>query len=226
MTNCKICTSKYLKDIDEMISNKANEKYIQLWCKDRGFKVHLKDIREHIKETEFVPEKVEFKFNRIYLTINELKQELDIEDNIIQTYKSNTDKKINKFDLIELMQFILHQLRANINQLQNELNNILTYSSLDKLAELKNNKLIEQVRYQNAISELKQIQLLQLENKLIEKEKQNEKWSYAFVGFKAKLESIPSKVALQLSSISDKSEIKNILDNLILEAVEELNNGC
>ena len=69
------------------------------------------------------------------------------------------------------------------------------------------------------------MELKQLKGTLVNSVEQEEKWSYSFVGFKAKLESIANKVALQISSMNDKTEIENLLNKLILESIEELENG-
>lgn len=77
---------------------------------------------------------------------------------------------------------------------------------------------------EDKLAELKQIKLKQATRELVTKQELEEQWSYSLVGFKAKLEAIPNKTALELSSITSISNVENILTKLISEALEELDN--
>ena len=225
MDKCQICNSQYLSDINKMISQQANDKHIQSWCKERGFKLTLKAIKQHRRETSNTI-KVKSHIDdskKIYLSPRELQEKLNLTDEEANNYRLDLSQNSqNTSEFLEIINDIIDKLKDEISQLKDELDRLSNHTSQEKISNLKKQKLTEQVRLQNAIANLQEIKLKQLQGKLISSDLLEEKWSHSLVGFKAKLEAIPSKVALQLSSIDDEMEIENILNKLILESVEEL----
>ena len=90
------------------------------------------------------------------------------------------------------------------------------------LAELKQEKLEAQTRLLKTVARTKEIELEVALGKLVKDRELEEKWSYSLVGFKAKLESVPNKLALELSAIDNERCVKDVLHKSISEALSEL----
>ncbi len=226
--NCLICHSEYKDDIDRMICANANSKYIQTWCQNRNFKISYKEIRihrdNHINDLEKITvQKLEI--DPIYLKIEDALDKLDINNDELSKYLSANNLKIARSEelaLVPLMLYLINSRLEIIEALNKEFNQASNKSLTDKIRDLKAEKIKAQVRYQEAVANLRQVKLKQLNGELINCKDLEEKWAYATVGFKAKLESIPNKLALQLSSINDQTEIERILKDVIDESLDEL----
>jgi hypothetical protein len=231
MSKCPICESIFKDDIDKMISAGSNNKYLQNWCKERKFKVTLKAIENHQVSHLVLVEKVNLKLDEveaIYLTIDEISKQLDISYDCLLAYFSTNNIKVNKkqtYDVIEIMSYIARNLSTEVIKLNESLSKITLTDDQEVLMELKNKKIEAQNRLQTAIANLKEIKLKELQGELIANKCLESKWSYSLVGFKAKLESIPNKVSLELSAINNPQEVNCVLTKLITEALEELGHG-
>ena len=139
MNDCKVCQSSYKADINRMISNNANEKYIQSWCKERGLKLTLKSIREHIKEGKNLKSKAKkTDFSKIIVSEQELISKLNLKDSEVQAYKNSKGKASSqRLNIVEFMQFQLSNLTYEENQLREEFNQITGKSNTERLNELK-----------------------------------------------------------------------------------------
>ena len=120
------------------------------------------------------------------------------------------------------MGHITHNLSTEYEGLKEEYERVSNPCDREIIKELKNKKLIAQTRLQKAVANLKQIKLRELEGTLVTSQELEEQWSYSLVGFKAKLEAIPNKVSLELSSIDNRDRVNSVLTKLITEAIEEL----
>lgn len=228
MDNCPICSSVFKDDIDKMILAGSNNKHVQQWCKERKFKLTLKAIEyhrlNHLQTVEKVPRKVST-IEPIYLTIGEIEDRLDLGYEELLSYFSTNNIKVNKtqtYDVIEIMRHITMNLSTEYDGLKDEYQKISNPCDREIIKELKNQKLTAQTRLQTAVAELKQIKLQQLQGTLVTSQELEEQWSYSLVGFKAKLEAIPNKVSLELSSIDNRDSVNSVLTKLISEALEEL----
>lgn len=231
MDECSICKSVFKSDIDKMISAGSNNKYVQQWCKERKFKLTQKVIEHHkvnhLKHVEKVPTKLA-QIEPIYLTLAEIEENLDLPYDCLLSYFSANSIKVNKkqkYDVIDIMRHIARELSSEVDVLSDRLDKISSDCEKEVIKELKNNNIEAQTRLQTVVASLKEIKLKELQSVLVSNKYLEEKWSYSLVGFKAKLESIPNKLALQLSSISNQSSVENILTKLISESLEELENG-
>ena len=230
MDNCPICHSQYRDDIDNMLSKGAEIKYIQSWCKERNFQVTQKQLKQHrhlhLNQVEKV--EVEWSNDPIYLNLSSLEDKLKVERRELQAYFTQGNLPINQvqeYDAIAVMQYVINKNANEVTKLKLKLKKSLGSNSKDKILALKNKKLRQQIRFQKAVAASQEIKLNQLEGKLVKCEQLEEKWSYSLVGFKAKLESIPNKVALELSSVNEPSDVEKILNKLIEESLAELENG-
>ncbi len=228
MDNCPICSSAFACDINKMISAGSNNKHVQQWCKERKFKLTLKAIENHkVNHLKYI-EKVEQKLTKIepiYLTIGEIEQELDLPYDCLLPYFSSNNIKVNRqqsYDVIDIMGYIARILSNEVVELNERLEKISTPCDKEVIKELKNQKIEAQTRLQTVVASLKEIKLSELQGELVSSKNLEERWSYSLVGFKAKLESIPNKVALQLSDITNQKDVQIILAKLISESLEEL----
>lgn len=231
MNKCSICESVFLRDLDKMISAGSNNKYVQDWCKERKFKVTIKEIENHQVSHRVPIEKVRTeldKVEKIYLTLSDLEDLLDLPPVALLSYESTNNIRVNNsqtYDVIDIMSHIARELSTEASDLNDRLDEISSDCEKEVIKELKNKKIEAQTRLQTAVASLKEIKLKELQSVLVSNKDLEESWSYSLVGFKAKLESIPNKLALQLSSISNNSTVRDILTKLISESLEELSNG-
>ena len=231
MTKCPICESVLKDDIDKMISAGSNNKYVQEWCKQRKFKLTLKAIENHkvnhLKYIEKSPQQLEA-VESIYLTIGEITERLDLAYEYLLPYFSANNISVNKqhsYDAIKIMSYIARSLDDERIELTERLEEISNPCDKEAIKQLKNQKVEAQTRLQIAVASLKEIKLKELQGELVASKDLESKWSYSLVGFKAKLESIPNKVALQLSDISNPEDVQTVLAKLISESLEELQHG-
>ena len=231
MDKCSICESVFQGDIDKMISAGSNNKYVQQWCKERKFKLTLKTIENHkvnhLNHVEKVHQKLD-EVESIYLTIDEIEEQLDLPYDCLLPYFSTNKIKVNRqqsYDVIDIMGYIAQNLSTEVVELNERLEKISTPCDKEVIKELKNQKIEAQTRLQSAVASLKEIKLSELQGELVTSKNLEERWSYSLVGFKAKLESIPNKVALQLSDITNQKDVQSILAKLISESLEELQHG-
>ena len=239
MTRCRICNSPLITDIENMISKGANEQYIKDWASERSLTISLKAIQTHkdlhLKYVEQVKVKVSDS-EAVYLTakggermtLATIEKTLDVEYEQLLSYFSTNNIKVNRrktYDVIEIMRHLTNLYRDEADSLKNQLELMLPKNEKQALAQLKQQKLEAQTRLLTAVANIKEVQLQQAIGELVTNKELEEKWSYSLVGFKAKLESIPNKLALELSSITNKSNVENVLIKLINEALEELDNG-
>lgn len=231
MDKCLICNSAFKDNIDKMIFSGSNNKYLQQWCKDRKLNLSLQLIKEHQDNHLNYIEKTEVKLldsEPIYLNLSQIEDKLDIKHDELLSYFSSNNFKLNpeqEYDVLEIMTNLVNHLSQEVESLTNDLEQLIQPNEKETLSQLKNDKLTEQIRLQNAVYQLQQIKLQQAQRELVTKQELEEQWSYSLVGFKAKLEAIPNKTALELSSITSISNVEHILTKLISEALEELEHG-
>ncbi|MDJ0570301.1 MAG: hypothetical protein QNJ53_14840 [Pleurocapsa sp. MO_192.B19] len=231
MSKCIICTSVLKGDIERMISAGANNKHLQEWAKERSLLLTLKVIQthkiEHLKHIDRAEVETS-ELKPVYLTLGTISDLLDVEYSELLSYFSANQIKVNRqknYDLIAIIRHLIYKLSQEVETLKDTLENLSPKSEKQILASLKEQKLKAQTRLLTVVAHIKDVQLKQEIGVLLKSKELEEKWSYSLVGFKAKLESIPSKVALELSSIGDRDAVENVLGKLIDEALEELDHG-
>jgi hypothetical protein len=214
-----------------MIVDGANDKYIQNWAIERQQTLSLKALKthklEHLQAIENSTVEL-LEADAIYLTLDIIENELQIDYKELLTFFAANKIKVNRqknYDLIEIMRHLINRLSEEANSLNARLEEIEPTSDSETIRKLKGKKLKAQARLLNAVADVKEIKLKQMLKELVLNKELENQWSYSLVGFKAKLESIPNKVALELSSVTDESKVLNVLTKLITEALEELENG-
>ena len=224
MNDCPICQSEYKQAIDDMLRAKASYKYIQSWCKERNFKISQQKIKNHlVNHTNFtINSKVDISnIDSIYLKKTEVIEEFNLPDEVFNNWFAETSKK-DAYNVIPMMVKSIESLNEELKQVYCELQDATNRDLKNNLETLKVEKLNAQVRFQEGVAKLRHIELQKKKGILVSVKELKEKWSYSKVRFKAKLESIPNKLALRLSSIKDEKEIETILLNEISESLEEL----
>ena len=231
MSKCIICTSVLKGDIERMILAGANNKHLQEWAMTRSLRLSLKVIQTHKLEHLKHIDKTEVETSElksVYLTLGTIDDLLEVEYEELLTYFSANRIKVHhrkNYDLIAIIQHLIYKLSQEVQSLKDTLEDLSPKSEKLILASLKEQKIQAQTRLLTVVAHIKEVQLKQEIGVLLKSKDLEEQWSYSLVGFKAKLESIPSKVALELSSIGDCDAVENVLGKLIHESLEELDHG-
>ena len=113
---------------------------------------------------------------------------------------------------------LISALTHPISLLENELGEIKDNPN----AELRTQKLAAEVEKEKAIARLKNFEADEKEGKLVDAEQVKQVWNNHNANCKAKLLSIPAKLALELSGIEEPEIIQNRLTEVIDEALIEL----
>ena len=231
MAKCSVCTSSLKADIEKMIDNGANIQHIQTWARERDLKLTKRAIETHkVKHYGYV-ETTSLSvadFEPVTMTIGQIESVLDIGHEELLGYLAANNLKPHhrkKYDLIDILRYFTKQLSSDVNLLQQRLKQLTPNSQKLAMAELKQEKLEAQTILLKAVARTKEIELEVALGKLIKDRSLEEKWSYSLVGFKAKLESIPNKLALELSAIESDRDIQDVLHKSINEALSELEDG-
>lgn len=232
MAKCPICSSILQFDIEKMIDSGANIQHIQSWARERDLKLTKKAIETHkVKHYGYI-EKVERSleaFEPISMTTGQIESILNLsQDELVGYLEANNLKPHyrKKYDLIDILRYFNDRLSREVDLLQTSLKQLTSKSHLSVMAELKQSKLEAQTRLLKAVARTKTIELDVALGKLVSDRELENSWSYSLVGFKAKLEAIPNKLALELSAIESDRDIKNLLSRSIAEALSELQHGC
>lgn len=231
MNNCTVCTSSLKPDIEKMISDGANNQHIKTWAKQRNVNLTLKAIASHkVKHYGYIEtvNVTDFESEPVNLTLANIEEILEVDHEELLAYlgvKNIKPHQRKKYDVIDIMRFLIEQLKSETIALENKLDKLDSTSEKETMADLKQQKLEAQTRLLTAVADLKEVTLKQTLGELIPNKKLEEQWSYSLVGFKALLESIPNKVALELSSVTNQSSVAEVLTKLISEALEELEHG-
>ena len=231
MPECAVCTSILKPDIEKMIDCGANNQHIQSWAKERDLKLTKRAIETHkVKHYGYV-EKTSHSvidFEPVTMTLGAIESVIDVGHEELLGYLAANNLKPHhrkKYDLIDILRYFTQQLSSEVDLVQDKLKLLTPNSHSLAMAELKQSKLEAQTRLLKAVARTKEIELDVALGKLVKDSELEEKWSYSLVGFKAKLESIPNKLALELSAIESDRDVKDVLMGSISEAQKELENG-
>jgi len=231
MSKCPICASSLKSDIEKMIVLGANNQHIRDWASERGLRLTIKAIITHKTNHFDYVEKVSqpsLESESFGFTLSQIEESTNLSKDELLTYLAATNLKVHhrkKYDLIKVLKHFTKQLLERIKALEHKLNQLAPSSQKLAMAKLKQEKLEAQTRLLKAVARTKEIELAVALSKLIKNKELEERWSYSLVGFKAKLESMPNKLALELSAIDQSSNVRKVLCKLIEEALEELDNG-
>ena len=150
----------------------------------------------------------------IYLSAGEVGKYLDTSFRNVQNWADNGHvvKVDGKFGLISAFK---HQT----NQLQQQLEN---HKSKFDVSELKLRKLQAETDKEIAIARIRKLEADKMEGLLVDAEQVGTAWKGYVLRCRAKLLSLPNKLALELSGIDNEAEIERILQKTIDEALAEL----
>ena len=231
MAKCAVCNSSLKPDIEKMIDGGANNQHIQAWAKERDLKLTKRAIETHkVKHYGYV-EKTDLSIadiKPITMTLGQIESIINVGHEELLGYLAANNLKPHhrkKYDLIDILRYFTEQLSGEVDLLQNRLKQLTPNSQKLAMAELKQSKLEAQTRLLKAVARTKEIELSVALGKLVKDSELEEKWSYSLVGFKAKLESIPNKLALELSAVDSDRDVKDVLHKSITEALSELQDG-
>ena len=231
MAKCAVCTSILQPDIEKMIDAGANNQHIQAWAKERDLKLTKRAIETHkIKHYGYVEKTCQsiIDFEPITMTLGQIESLVNVGHEELLGYLAANNLKPHhrkKYDLIDVVRYFTQKLSGEVDLLQNRLKQLTPNSQKLAMAELKQSKLEAQTRLLKAVARTKEIELSVALGKLVKDRQLEDTWSYSLVGFKAKLESIPNKLALELSAIDGDIDIKSVLHKSISEALSELQDG-
>lgn len=228
MAKCAICSSILQPDIEKMIDLGANIQHIQSWARERDLKLTKRAIETHkVKHYGYI-EKIERSLDAIEpvtMTLGQVESILNVSHEELLGYLEVNNLKPHhrkKYDLIDILRYFNDRLSSEVELLQARLNQLTSKSHSSAMAELKQEKLEAQTRLLKAVARTKQIELDVTLGILVKDRELEQSWSYSLVGFKAKLESIPNKLALELSAIDGDRNVHQVLYRSISEALEEL----
>ena len=228
MAKCALCSSVLQPDIEKMIASGANIQHIQSWARERDLRLTKRAIETHkVKHYGYI-EKVEQSLDAIKpvtMTIGQIESILNVSHEELLGYLEANNIKPHhrkKYDLIDILRYFNDRLSSEVELLQARLNQLTSKSHSSAMAELKQEKLEAQTRLLKAVARTKQIELDVALGILVKDRELEQSWSYSLVGFKAKLESIPNKLALELSAIDGDRDVHQVLYRSISEALEEL----
>lgn len=141
---------------------------------------------------------------------------LDVTYRTVENWAAQGFVKRNKskYGLISALQHRNNQL---IDQLSTHKDNL-------DMGELKLQKLQADVDTQRAIARIKTVEALREESKVVDAEEVGAAWKNYVLRCRAKLLSLPNKLALELAGIDNEAQIKQILQKTIDEALAELTN--
>ena len=148
-----------------------------------------------------------------YLSAAEVARWCNVHYRTIENWKAQEkiESKDGKYGLKSAIAYRIGELVRELAEIKD-----------NPLAELKQQKLAAEVEAQKAIARIKFLEAEQKEEKLVDAEAVSVAWVNYIQSCKAKLRSMPAKLANQLSGISDPEEIREILLFWINEALTEL----
>lgn len=231
MSKCPICASDLKSDIEKLIVLGANNQHIKDWASERNLKLTLKSIITHkANHFDYVENLSQpcLESESSDVTLSQIEESTNLSQDELLNYLAANNFKVHhqkKYDLVKVFKYFTKLLVDEVQALQHKLNLLAPSSQKLAMAKLKQEKLAAQTRLLKAVAKTKEIELAVAQSKLIRNKELEEQWSYSLVGFKAKLESMPNKLALELSAINQSSNVRKVLCKLFEEALEELDNG-
>ena len=149
-----------------------------------------------------------------YLSAAEVAKFLDVSYRTVENWaaKGYIARNNRKYGLVSALQYQNKQLKEQLE---------VQKSKLD-MDELRRQKLEAEVDKERAIAKIKRLEADKLEEKLVDGEEVALAWKGYVLRCRAKLLSLPTKLALELASLNSESEIQQILEKTIDEALQEL----
>ena len=159
-----------------------------------------------------------------YLSSAKIGAILGVSSRTVQRYKEEGYIGLTEagFPLIEAVKHYIQLLKDNIAKKQQKIDSISETEPATRLNSLKIKKLEAEVREQNAIADIKELERDKLQGSLVEADEVVNYYKDLVIRAKAKFLSLPDKLALELSGMSDQGEIQELLQLRIDECLSEL----
>ena len=157
---------------------------------------------------------LKIKVEEQYLSAAEIAKFLDVSYRTVENWaaKGHIARNNRKYGLFSALQYRHKQLKEQLEVQKSKLG----------MDELRKQKLVAEVDKERAIAKIKRLEADKLEEKLVDAEEVALAWKGYVLRCRAKLLSLPTKLALELASLNTESEIQQILEKTIDEALEEL----
>lgn len=148
-----------------------------------------------------------------YLSAAEVAKVVGVHYRTIENWKAQEkiESQGGKYGLLSAVKYRIEDLGSQLDEFEKN----------PKLA-LNLQKLKHEVNKEEAIARIKNLEVEEKEGQLVRAEDVEQVWNDLIANCKAKFLALPTKVALQLSGISDPEEIQSILKRLFDQALEEL----
>ena len=163
----------------------------------------------------------------IYLSARELGEYIDKPVRTIENWAAAGNIQQNdkgKYGLISAFKYQLESIELKLGRTKLELSEVQEKAA-EETKDIRERKLKAEADKEEAIARIKTLEADKLEGKLIDAEEVLAEWKSAIAAVKAKLISIPTKVALELSGLDKPDEIQSRLTQVIDEALIELGNS-
>ncbi len=159
-----------------------------------------------------------------YLSSAKIGAILGVSSRTVQRYKEEGYIGLTEsgFPLIEAIKHYIRLLKDNIAKKQQKIDSISESEPATRLNSLKIKKLEAEVRERNAIADIKELERDKLQGSLIEVDEVVNHYKDLVIRAKAKFLSLPDKLALELSGMSEQGEIQELLQLRIDECLNEL----
>ena len=147
-----------------------------------------------------------------YLSAAEVAKHLGVHYRTVENWAAQEflERKDGKYGLISALKHRIEQLESEVAKLKD-----------NPRQELQLQKLAAEVEERKAIARIKNMEADLMAGKLVDAEEAMNAWKNAIANVKAKLLSLPAKLALELSGISSPKKIMARLRQVIDEALRE-----
>ena len=149
-----------------------------------------------------------------YLSAAEVAKFLNVHFRTVENWAAQgyIARNNRKYGLVSALQYQNSQFKKQLEGQKSKLD----------MDELRRQKLEAEVDKERAIAKIKRLEADKLEEKLVDAEEVALAWKGYVLRCRAKLLSLPTKLALELASLNTESEIQQILEKTIDEALQEL----
>ena len=160
----------------------------------------------------------------IYISAAKLSLMMGIGARTIERYKAQGKIEGNKsgYGVISTYKYYVELLKEDLDKKQQQLDQQNDVAEPIRIVNLKVQKLEAEVRERNAIADIKELERDKLQGSLIEVDEVVNHYKDLVIRAKAKFLSLPDKLALELSGMSEQGEIQELLQLRIDECLTEL----
>ena len=159
-----------------------------------------------------------------YLSIPKVAAILDVSTRTVARYREegHITPSEKGYPLIASVKHYISLLKENIAKKQEKIASISDAELDINVMGLKVQKLQAEVRERNAIADIKELERDRLQGSLVDADEVVNYYQELVIRAKAKFLSLPDKLALELSGMSEQGEIQELLQLRIDECLSEL----